>query len=234
MSEEDHTTQMSRLAAGAYGNAHEHAAKTNYVVHPDASFSDHNMTTYHHRDDEKHIVVAHRGTAPGSKGGGRDIQNDLAFMAGRGGHEDRMHRRKNKTEQILNKTGATTFHLTGHSLGGGSVNHTIANSSLVQDKLTTANTFNAAAHPFASNSMSVSKKASKRLRGKVTHNRTEYDAVSMGFKTNTPFGKVKTHKAKKASKASFGSQVLTGLAGFTMGGVAKKSLDAHGIGNFHD
>jgi len=226
--------EFSHLAAGSYGDAHEHASKTNYMVHPNASYSDHNMTTYHHKEDIKNIVIAHRGTAPGSKGGTRDLSNDLAIMAGMGGGQGRMRRRTRQTEKILQETQPTSFHLTGHSLGGGTVNHTIANSSLVRDNLTSAHTFNAAAHPTASNGMRVSKKAKRRLKNSVTHHRIENDAVSMGFNTNTPFGKVNTMPhPDKGKKKSFGQQMLTGVMGFTLGGVGKTALDAHGVGNFH-
>lgn len=226
--------EFSRLAAGAYGDAHDHAAKTNYVVHPNASYSDHNMTTYHHKDDINNIVIAHRGTAPGSKGGTRDLSNDMAFMAGLGGGQGRFRRRTRQTERILEETKPTTFHLTGHSLGGGTVNHTIANSKTVRDNLTSAHTFNAAAHPTASNRQSVSRKEKRRLKDNVTHHRIENDAVSLGFRTNTPFGKVNTMAhPDKGKKKSLGKQFLTGITGFTLGGIGKTALDAHGIDNFH-
>ena len=230
--EEAHHTQLSRLASGAYGDAAERSASTDYIVHPNKSYSDHNMTTYHHKDDIGNIVIAHRGTAPGKKGGGRDLQNDVAFIYGAGGSQDRVNRRKAKTELIVRETNPTTLHLTGHSLGGGTVNHTIANSALVQEKLTSAHTFNAAAHPVFANSSSVSEQNKQRLEGKVTHHRIENDAASVGLKSNLPFGKVITHKKPKPDR-SFGSQVLHGLAGFTLGGVAKNSFDSHSISNFH-
>jgi hypothetical protein len=225
---------FSRLAAGSYGDAHKEASMTNYLVHPNAGYSDHNMTTYHHKNDVGNIVIAHRGTAPGSKGGTRDLSNDLAFMGGMGGGQGRMRRRMRQTEKILEATKPTSFHLTGHSLGGATVNHTIANSKVVRDNLTSAHTFNAAAHPTASNRQGVSKKSKRRLKNKVTHHRIENDAVSLGFRTNTPFGKVNTiPHPDKGKKMSMGKQILTGIAGFTLGGVSKRSFDAHGIGNFH-
>ena len=226
--------EFSRLAAGAYGGADDHATNTNYVVHPNKDYSDPNMTTYHHKDDASKIVIAHRGTAVGSKGGGRDLKNDLATMVGLGGKQGRMRRRMRKTERIVKETNPSELHLTGHSLGGGTVNHTIANSKTVRAKLTSAHTFNAAAHPTMSNQQKVSRKEKKRLSGKVTHHRIENDAVSAGFLTNTPFGKVKTYEhPDKGKKKSLGSQILTGVGGFTLGGVGKKALDAHGVGNFH-
>ena len=224
--------QFSKLAAGAYdtqGDRSTHTAGTDYILHPNKNFSDHSITTYVHKNDASHIVIAHRGTAPGSKGGREDLTSDLAFAAGFGGHTKRMKNRQRKTEQIVKATNPTTLHLTGHSLGGGTVNHTVANSKLVRSKMTSAHTFNAAANPVFTNRQKVGSKTRKELKGKVTHHRIENDSVSLGFRANTPFGKVKTYKHPKQKKRSRLARIAYGS--FTP--IAKKSLDAHAISNFH-
>jgi len=227
--------QFSRLAQGAYQDlSHDSASNTDYIVHPNASYSDSNMTTYHHKDDMNHIVIAHRGSSiPGTHNSTfmRDWQNNTATMWGVGGKQARQKRRMQRTEEIINATNPTTLHLTGHSLGGGSVNHTIANSEFVRDRLTSAHTFNAAVHPVMSNQQSVSRNERKRLSDKVTHHRIENDVVSMGFKFGAPFGKVSTYKPLPV-KRTLGQQVLHGLSGFTTGGVAASHLTAHGIEQF--
>ena len=229
---DDHSTVMSRLAAGAYdteGDRSAHLGTTDYMLHPNKNFSDHSITTYVHKNDPGHIVIAHRGTAPGSKGGREDLTSDLAFAAGFGGHTHRMKNRQRKTEQIVKATNPTTLHLTGHSLGGGTVNHTIANSKLVRSKMTSAHTFNAAANPVFGNKQRVNRSTRQELKGKVTHHRIENDSVSLGFRTNTPFGSVKTYKHPKRKKRSLFSRVVYG----SVTPITKKSLDAHAISNFH-
>ena len=226
---EDHSTVMSRLAAGAYdteGDRSAHLGTSDYMLHPNKDFSDHSITTYVHKNDPKHIVIAHRGTAPGSKGGREDITSDLAFATGLGGHTQRMKNRQRKTEDIIKATNPTTLHMTGHSLGGGTVNHTIANSKLVRDRLTSAHTFNAAANSVFGNKQKVNNKTKKHLSDKVVHHRIENDAVSLGFKANTPFGTLKTYKQPKQKKRSIIKRIA-------LGSIRSKSLDAHAIANFH-
>jgi hypothetical protein len=63
------------------------------------------------------------------------------------------------------------------------MNHTIANSKLVQKHLTSGHSFNSASNPVFSNGTSVSKKTKAVLDKKVVHHRIEHDVVSAGFKT---------------------------------------------------
>ena len=125
-----------------------------------------------------------------------------------------------------------------HSLGGATMNHTIANSRKVRKHLTSAKSFNAAAHPVFSNGTAVSKKVAKELENKVEHHRIKNDPVSAGFLTgNVPFGKLKTHSVKHDS--SKGKSFLQNLVEATTAlGQAKrfteKGIHAHAISHFHD
>lgn len=223
---------MSQLAEGSYEMgkkntsqedkvkaANEKAARTDYVVN--SMYSDANITTYQHKDNPKDLVIAHRGTDIHGKKGRRDIQSDVSFALGiKKGYKGRFDRRMKRTEDIIDAIEKEhgkldSFHMTGHSLGGGTVNHAIANSEKIRSKLTAAHTFNAAANPLLHNDQKVSKKVKKQLEGKVSHHRIDKDPVSVGFKTNTPFGKVKTYKNKSKAK-----------------NLAEKGLDAHGMTNF--
>ena len=81
-----------------------------------------------------------------------DVTADLMTAVGLGGHDAKMKRRKEKTNKIIKALQPTSaLHMGGHSLGGGTLNHTIANSNKVRKHLTSAKTFNAAAHPVFSN-----------------------------------------------------------------------------------
>lgn len=179
-------------------NAQTMINDTGFIVNPEHSNSQ--ITTYQHKDNPKNVVIAHRGTKVDGRRGIKDIQADLLFALGRGGHQPLFKKRLNKTNQIVTALDPDYLHLTGHSLGGGTVNHTIANSGKVREKLTTAKTYNAAAHPIFSNDTSVPYKYKKELETKVEHHRIKHDPVSMGFKNLVPFGKVKTHKIKHDPK----------------------------------
>lgn len=178
-------------------NAQNLASDTGYVVNPQYSNSE--ITTYQHKDDPTNVVISHRGTKVDGKRGMKDIQNDLAFAIGMGGHETTFRRRKTKTNQIIKDLQPTQLHMTGHSLGGGTLQHTIANSNKVRKHLTSAKTFNAAANPIFGNETKVSKNYKKELENKVEHHRIKNDPVSAGFKGFVPFGKVKTHSVKHDS-----------------------------------
>ena len=73
------------------------------------------------------------------------------------------------------------------------------------------------------------------LDKKVIHHRIEHDVVSAGFKTNTPFGKVKTYKLKKESDSKTKS-IFKSIIGMhpliKMKRMSEKSLNAHSLSNF--
>lgn len=215
-------------------NAQNIAADTGYIVNPQYSNSE--ITTYQHKDNPKNVVIAHRGTKVDGKRGMKDIQNDLAFAIGMGGHESTFKRRKTKTNDIIKALDPEQLHMTGHSLGGGTLQHTIASSNKVRKKLTSAKTFNAAANPAFDNDIKVSKNYKKELDDKVEHHRIKNDPVSAGFAGFVPFGKVKTHSVKHDS--SKGKSFLQNVVEkSTILGQAKrfteKGIHAHLISHFH-
>lgn len=220
-------------------NANKMVEETGYVVNSEHSNSE--ITTYQHKNDPNNVFIAHRGTKVDTDRRNKnhnDITADLMTAIGLGGHDAKMKRRKDKTNKIIKALNPEQLHMGGHSLGGGTLNHTIANSKKVRDKLTSAKTFNAAAHPVFSNGTAVSKKVEKELENKVEHHRIKNDPVSAGFTTgNVPFGKLKTHSVKHDSNK--GKSLLQNFAEkFTAIGQAKKftekGIHAHLISHFHD
>jgi len=219
-------------------NANKMVEQTGYVVNDKHSNSE--ITTYQHKDDPSNVFIAHRGTKVDTDRRNKnfnDVTADLMFAVGLGGHDAKMKRRKNKTNNIIKALNPEQLHLAGHSLGGGSVNYTIAKSKKVKDKLTSAKTFNAAAHPVFANDSAVSKKVKKDLEEKVEHHRIKNDPVSAGFLTNVPFGKLKTHSIKH--DPSKGKSLFQNIVeGSTAIGRAKrfteKGIHAHLISHFHD
>lgn len=239
---------MSKLAEASYlmgkegvkkkqraAAANDHVKDTGWVMNK--SLSNYEISTFQHKDDPKNVVIAHRGTAVGDRGGGEDVMTDLKFAMGMGGGADMMRRRRHRTNDIIKELRPDQLHLTGHSLGGGTVNNSIAKSNVVRNALTSATTFNAAAHPVFTNSSQVDSAGKKALNKKVTHHRIKNDPVSMGFSTNVPFGKVKTHsinydpnEGKSLMRNVLERGTLTGNALR----LTERGLHAHHVTHFHD
>jgi len=219
-------------------NANKLVEKTGYVVNSKHSNSE--ITTYQHKDNPNNVFIAHRGTKVDTDRRNKnfnDITADLMFAVGLGGHDAKMKRRKNKTNSIIKALNPEQLHMGSHSLGGASQNYTIAKSKKVKDKLTSAKTFNSAAHPVFDNDTAVSKKVKKELENKVEHHRIKNDPVSAGFLTNVPFGKLKTHSVKHNSEK--GKSLLQNLveSGTAIGKAKKfteRGIHAHLISHFHD
>ena len=221
-------------------NANKHVEQTGYVVNSEHSNSE--ITAYQHKDDPNNVFIAHRGTKVDTDRRNKnhnDITADLMTAVGLGGHDAKMKRRKEKTNKIIKALQPTSaLHLGGHSLGGGTLNHTIANSKKVRKHLTSAKTFNAAAHPVFSNGSAVSAKTKKELENKVENHRIKNDPVSAGFLTgNVPFGKLKTHSVKhdaSKGKSFLQNMVETGSALGRAKRFTEKGIHAHAISHFHD
>jgi len=220
-------------------NANKMVEQTGYVVNSQHSNSE--VTAYQHKDDPNNIFIAHRGTKVDTDRRNKnhnDITADLMTAVGLGGHDAKMRRRKHKTNSIIKALNPSQLHMGGHSLGGGTLNHTIANSKKVREKLTSAKTFNAAAHPVFSNGSAVSAKVKKELDDKVENHRIKNDPVSAGFLSgNVSFGKLKTHSVKHDSNK--GKSFLQNLVeSSTILGKAKrfteKAIHAHAISHFHE
>ena len=238
---------MSKLAQGSYKMGDKKKSKktrltetqnfineTGFSVIP--KYTNSEVTTYSKNDDPTNIIVAHRGTSIANRRGRDDVKTDILFAMGIGDLAPTFKRRKQRTNKIIKELEPTQFHLAGHSLGGGTVNYTIANSKIVRKNLTSARTFNAAANPIFTNDIEVTKNYKKELENKVIHNRIKNDIVSVGFKNNLPFGKLVTNKVKH--DPSIGKSLLQNIADLSVGGLLKgfteKSLHAHSISHFHD
>lgn len=226
--------QLAKLAHGSYAKAHgsdadQYTRGTSYRVHPNALYSDDQITTYQSIYDPFDIVIAHRGTHLTAKDRMKDLKADLAFAFGRGGVDKRFRDRRKKTEYIIQDSGAKNIHLTGHSLGGGTVNHAIANSDIVRNAITSAHTYNAAANPYFKNSQKLNKVQKAQLDNIVTHHRIDGDPVSEGFTANLPFGQLKTYD--DVAKKTWFDTVLSATNPFI--GFAKRTKNTHGINNFY-
>lgn len=176
-------------------SANKQVAGTGFAVVDDKRYTNPNLTTYKNQETGE-VHVAHRGTHVGGRKGLKDIRNDIAFGLGLTKVDPRFRRRTKATERIIKDLQPEKFSLSGHSLGGGTVQHAIANSRKIRQNLTEAHTFNSAANPVLNADLQVSKKDAKQLQDKVTHHRIKGDVVSAGFNASVPFGKVKKYSVK--------------------------------------
>ena len=203
-------------------------ANTDYDIH--AGLSDSGVTVYQHKKDKNNVVISHRGTLPGGRKGMKDLFNDATLTLGINfAHKKRMNQRKRTTEKAIRTLKPKQLHLTGHSLGGHSVNHSIAGSKLIRDNLTSANTFNGA-RTLTSN-LKISKSEKAKLKGKIIHHRVSGDIVSIAGKIKPALGgKVKTTKSVNSSKKK--KSLIKKALGRHPLGLTYKAATAHSLDNF--
>lgn len=216
-------------------SANKQIAGTGFAVVDDKKYSNPNMTTYKNEETGE-VHVAHRGTHIGGRKGLKDVRNDIAFGLGLTKVDPRFKRRTKATERVIKDLQPAKFSLSGHSLGGGTVQHAIANSKKVRDNLTEAHTFNAAANPILNADLQVSKKAKKDLDDKVIHHRIKGDVVSAGFNQSVPFGKVKKYSVphdEKRGKGLVNKIVRKNPLLNTVKQLTSKALHAHHIDHFY-
>ena len=242
----DKVKNYSKLSEGTYrigdkGDRDQRVADPNaldkdtgFAVVDDKKYTNNNMTTYKNEETGE-IHVSHRGTHVGGRRGMKDIRNDIAFGLGLTKLDPRFKRRTKNTERVIKDLAPEKLTMSGHSLGGGSVQYAIANSKKIRKNLSEAHTFNSAANPILNNDLQVSKKDKKELEDKVTHHRVRGDVVSAGFNASVPFGTVKKYSVKHDEKRGKGllnkivkkSSVLSKVSQLT-----SKALHAHHIDHF--
>lgn len=188
-----------RSLEDGYKKVNEHVADLGYEVIP--NYSNKNITTYRKIDDPTNIHISHKGTQPTSKTGTKDIMSDIRLALGFGA-SGQVKRRKRKTEKIVKELQPETLTMSGHSLGGYSLNHTLAKSKIVRDNLDMAHTFNAGSTPISDNDLTnISKKGKQQLKHRVIHHRTKDDIVSKGLKLRgVPFGKLQVYKLRQTQE----------------------------------
>ena len=246
MQTEQQVKDYALMATGTYrigdkGDRDQRVADTNalvkdtgFAVVDDKKYTNNNMTTYKNEETGE-IHVSHRGTHVGGRRGMKDIRNDIAFGLGLTKLDPRFKRRTKNTERVIKDLAPEKLTMSGHSLGGGSVQYAIANSKKIRKNLSEAHTFNSAANPILNNDLQVSKKDKKELEDKVTHHRVRGDVVSAGFNASVPFGTVKKYSVKHDEKRGKGllnkivkkSSVLSKVSQLT-----SKALHAHHIDHF--
>ncbi len=218
-----------------YNNINELVKDTGYEVVP--KYSNKNLLTF--QDQEGAVHVAHQGTNVKSTTGFKDIVSDVGIALGLADHLPHVRKRKRQTERVVRELKPEKFTISGHSLGGYTVNQTLADSKKVRKALDKAHTFNAGANPILNDSLKVNDKIKNELSDKVVHHRVQGDLVSAGLKRFTPFGKLQTYKIKDEHKNEReGQRILNKLLSFNpllsnITNLGKKAIDSHHIDHFH-
>lgn len=148
--------------------------------------------------ENKTAVIAHRGTALGEKSRNTDVASDLLYGMGLQTHSKQLSKRTRESENLLKHVPDDyKLNMTGHSLGGASMLHTLEKSHKVRDRVDKAHGFNALLNPFESKvhrkKHESKKDAEAKLNDQITIHRVRGDIASM---REHQYGDVKTHKAK--------------------------------------
>jgi hypothetical protein len=212
-SSNDHPTKtdFAKASRGAYsmvgkGNLAQRleATKKNgmgegWDVHP--SYTDRNVTTYHNRVKNQ-FVIAHRGTSLKGPETKKDLLADWGVMTGKKNIE-MFKKRKAKTEKILKSIGPEgKVYLTGHSVGGASINSVLLTSAKTRSRIEQAHTFNPGTSVLGAKQHNS--KIKKELDTKLTHHKIQGDSISessVGLG-----GRVKTNKSTKSP--SIGMKII--------------------------
>jgi len=247
MQTEQQVKDYALMATGTYrigdkGDRDQRVADTNalvkntgFVVVDDKKYTNNNMTTYKNEETGE-LHVSHRGTHVGGRRGLKDIRNDIAFGLGLTKLDPRFKRRTKATERVIKDLQPEKFTMSGHSLGAGSLQYSIANSKKIRKNLHSAHTFNGASNPVLNADLQVSAKDKKELEDKVTHHRIKGDVVSAGFNVSVPFGKVKKYSVphdEKRGKSLVDKIVKKNPLLSKVKQLTSKALHAHHIDNFY-
>ena len=105
---------------------------TGYTVIP--KYTNKNLVTF--ENEKGGVHVAHQGTNVKSTTGFKDIVSDIGIALGLADHLPSVRKRKRQTERVVRELKPEEFTLSGHSLGGYTVNQTLSSSKKVRNALT--------------------------------------------------------------------------------------------------
>lgn len=258
------TTQQSATLAKAayifgdtYGTEDQREEDANTLVKPLGfklirRFSNRQMSTFAKRkpDGSVWLHIAHKGTQPKTLAGIRDVISDMRIATGTALWDSQFQERLVLSERAVLAMNPTTLTMSGHSLGGATMNDSIIRSRVLRRRVNQADSFDAGASPFFSNTTTSSLPAEDkaRLDDVLTHHRMRHDIVSKGLLFAKPPGEVVTYKLAAADGTQWKDQtgdmaeepkngmqtnkpLLTKDVIKNMG-ILNRSLYAHGLDQF--
>ena len=192
---------------------------TGFELQP--KFSNRQLSVFY-RGRDQHLHVAHKGTQPNSMAGTLDLLSDYRLAINRQGSDPQFSYRLRQTERVYQTFKPRIFTMSGHSLGGATVNYTLNNSRMLWRAIDQADTFNAGANPWPKLTFASifrrkqERRKRKKLESVVTHHRMTGDLVSESMKYKKPVGEVRTYNFEPT------------------GNVVKTALDSHHLDLFDD
>ena len=234
-------TKVKKRIANTIENVNDHLKDEDidYEVVPE--WTDRNITTYRNKTDPKKIHISHKGTQFASSTTGKDVISDLKVALGLGNYDPHVRRRKKRTERIIKNLNPDQLTMSGHSLGGMTMNYTIGKSKKVREKLLQADSFNAGSSFAFNNDLKLSERTKKQLKEiPITHHRTRNDIVSKGLTEDkgfgVPFGTLKEYKLRPTKFEKQHDQIhskgIKDKKDLDKMNFASKSLYAHSLHHF--
>jgi len=197
--------------------APDNYSRVNELSSPEISTYKHNVNPFY--------IISHRGTDVGSTNIKKELKADAAILFGDKKHDklhkNRMIETENIVKKIKEKDPNHSIHLTGHSLGGSTVQHAMIKSDIVRENVKSVDTFNAGSSPLQLKTpLAKTNKKYKIIAEKSTHHHIKGDEISKNIQSNM-IGKIKTYKRPENKLADVGKSILK---------LAKPHLEKSGLG----
>jgi len=193
---------LARASEASYSQE----APEGYERHNDLSTAD--ISVYKHKVNPHHII-AHRGTDVHSNTISKQLKADLNIGVGNKSgdklHKDRAKQTEDIVKSIKESNPDHTIHLTGHSLGGSTVQHALVKSKIVRDNVKTVDTFNAGSSIIGGKPLASKSQAYKDIAAKSTHHHILGDKISENV-GSAMIGRVKKYNVK--TKPSIAQHIL--------------------------
>lgn len=197
---EDPTTEeLAKLSSDSYISQEEPYYKNlGYKKYEDLSTKD--INTYNH-EQKNHWVITHRGTDIHGEDKLNQLKADVKILQG-DVKSDNLHRKRGKdTENIVKSIrekydSKSPIHLTGHSLGGSTIQNTLIKKPYVLENIKSFNSFNPGTSPIFKSTIKKNSKKYKEIYEKSTHHLIKDDPISENTH-NTMIGKIKRYSNKE-------------------------------------
>ena len=155
-----------------------------------------------HHDTDGYII-AHRGTDLSGSQRKADLVSDMSILTGHTTN-DKLHKKRTaRTEHIvkqIRKNGDSDIHVTGHSLGGSTVQHSMLHSKFVRENVATSNTFNAGSSPNPFKTKKGDNKKNSKAYNLIQQKSTHHHIRGDGISSNVRHQLIGKHRAYKSSK----------------------------------
>jgi len=215
ISQDPTVKDLATLAEATYSPSEPKYEELGYKKRGDLSTPE--VHTFHH-DTNRHWVISHRGTFLSSENDKKtQLKADFKILQGKQAG-DKLHRdRARDTERIIKtirekEENSEPIHLSGHSLGGSTIQNSLIKKQYVLDNVKSVNTFNAGTSPLFKVDLKPTSKKYKKIADISTHHVIRGDAISENV-DKSMIGKVKRYTSKQ--KPTFSQKFLKAIGKFS-------------------